>query len=350
MADKRTVDELSIEELERVLAIRKRKARQSQLQRMKQTGRVVTENPTSPPSIPPQQPIVQTEKVSDPTGLPARTINMPQDSIKKVASMPQFDDEHVPTVTRDEEDNRIWRKFVDRSLLLVEVMAVVGLFVVGGAMLSSIGILQEETANVQAEVDEIIRASIPTIEPTPQLQLASIVLPGGHTPPTEAGGGQFNFDEIPANLRAQVRDQIFLPPELERPPVTDETPLRIIIPDINVDHVIVQGVDWEAMKQGVGQLQNGVTPTDSDGNVVLAAHNDIYGEIFRHLDELEPGMQIQIQTRSAFHTYVIRDTQIVDPDAVHVMESQGTPMTTLISCYPYQVNNKRIVVFADKLD
>jgi sortase A len=84
--------------------------------------------------------------------------------------------------------------------------------------------------------------------------------------------------------------------------------------------------------------------------VVLAAHNDIYGEIFRHLDQLEPGDQFQIQTRSGIYTYVVRASDIVEPDAVHVMDRQGKAMVTLISCYPYQVNTERIVVFADRID
>jgi len=41
MRDKRPVDELSIEELEKILAIRKREEREKRLDRMKRAGRVV---------------------------------------------------------------------------------------------------------------------------------------------------------------------------------------------------------------------------------------------------------------------------------------------------------------------
>lgn len=342
MPDKRPVDELSIEELERILAIRKREARQTQLQRMRRSGRVVGGEYNAKP-------------------MPSNGNEAPTDILNAPIypdEMPRFEDDDTPrhhqqrrqNAPVDDDEGRIWRTFVDRSMLFIEVIAVAALVFLGATMLSNIEFLQQETASAQAQAEERLRAGIPTVEPTPQLKLANIVLPGGHTPPTQPGGGQFNFDEIPASLRPLVRDQIFLPPEVERPPTTPQTPLRIIIPDINVDHVIVQGVDWEALKLGVGQLPNGVTPTQSDGNVVLAAHNDIYGEIFRHLDRLEVGMQFQIQTQSAYHTYQIRETLIVEPNDVHVMDSQGIPMATLISCYPYQVNTQRIIVFADKLD
>ena len=344
MSDKRIVDDLSIEELERILAIRKREARQGRLQRMKHAGRVIDtsavqrpERPAAPATAP---------------GPAATPETRPADKGRIASTIPQFEDaieQHYYGRSR-QEDSRIWRRFLDRMLLVVEGAAVVGLIVLGAAMLDGINTLQSETAQAQTSADQQLRASIPTIAPTPQLSLASIVLPGGHTPPTEAGGGQFNFDEIPPSLRALVRDQIFISPEIERPPITPETARRIIIPQINVDHVIVQGVDWDALTMGVGQHINNVTPRSESGNVVLAAHNDIYGEIFRHLDELEPGMEFQIQTETQFYSYVITAIEIVQPDDVYVMESRGRATATLISCYPYQVNNRRIVVFADRIN
>ena len=41
MRDKRPVDELSIEELEKILTVRKREEREKRLDRMKRSGRVV---------------------------------------------------------------------------------------------------------------------------------------------------------------------------------------------------------------------------------------------------------------------------------------------------------------------
>lgn len=341
MPDRRSVDELSIEELERILAIRKRQARQQQLERMKASGRVIPSQTA--------QADISAFLFKDASDLPATTSEATRSAAQ--AARPYFEDDVAGALpTRQRQDQSIWRTFVDRSLLLVEIAAVIGLIVLGAAFLDGISTLQRQTAEAQASAEEQIRAAIPTIAPTPQLQLASIVLPGGHTPPNQAGGGQFNFDEIPPNLRALVRDQVFLPPEIERPRPLPEGPRRIIIPQINVDQVIVPGTDWEALKLGVGQHLNGATPADPDRNVVLAAHNDIYGEIFRHLDRLEPGMQFQIQTESRFYTYVVRETRIVKPNDVYVMEDQGVPMVTLISCYPYQVNTQRIIVFADRVD
>ncbi len=348
MADKRTVDELSIEELERILAIKKRQSRQQRLDRMKKSGRVIDTQATAshptPPPIPTQAP------ANSSNGLPAQAIQLPAEAVQKRKAIPQFDDASVDYVNKQKNEGQAWRKFMDRSLVLVEILAVVGLIFLGVELFRGIGLLQDETAEAQRAAEEFNRASIPTLVPTPQLSLVDVVLPSGHTPPTENGGGQFNFEEIPPHLRGLVADQVYLPPDIQRAPVTDETAVVLRIPKINVDQTIVQGVDWEALKQGIGQVQNGIDPTASSGNVVLAAHNDIYGEVFRHLDQLEPGDQFEIHTRSRVMTYTITGWDVVEPTATHVMENRGGATATLISCYPYQVNSHRIVIFADRVD
>lgn len=346
MADKRNVDELSIEELERVLAIKKREARQDQLRRMKRAGRVIDAQPQpQPPSEPNLDDILP--PMQDETLLPAETVSIPASSVERRKVKPEFEDDigDIKSKHRKQDsDNSAWRKFIDWSMILIEVAAVFGLIFIGIEMLNGIGILQQETAEAQRIAEEKRRETIPTLEPTPQLQLTNVVLPSGHIP---VGGGQFNLQEIPANMQSLVLDQVFLPPDIARPQPTNETPLVLRIPKINVDHSIVQGVDWEALKLGIGQVLNGATPSDGNGNVVLAAHNDIYSELFRYLDQLEPGDKFQIQTKSKLYTYTITGWDIYEPTDVHVMEPRATPGATLISCYPYQVSNKRIVVFAD---
>jgi sortase A len=123
----------------------------------------------------------------------------------------------------------------------------------------------------------------------------------------------------------------------------------LTIPKINVQQTIVQGTDWEALKLGVGQLLNGVKPSDEEGNLVLSGHDDIYGEVFRYLDQLEVGDDFTIRTKSKVYTYRITGQEIVDPTDVHVLDARGGATATLISCYPYKVNNKRIVIYAERI-
>lgn len=81
--------------------------------------------------------------------------------------------------------------------------------------------------------------------------------------------------------------------------------------------------------------------------MVLAGHNDVYGEIFRDLDQLAPGDEILVSSARQTYRYVVRETVIVEPTEVWVMAPTDYASVTLISCYPYRVNTKRIVVFAD---
>jgi len=179
----------------------------------------------------------------------------------------------------------------------------------------------------------------PTLTPT--ALITAVVLPSGHTPPTSEGGARPNEAEIPEHLRPLVQSLANIPVPTQGP----EQAVRIQIPEIRIDAPIVQGDGWEQLKKGVGQHVGTVNPGE-DGNLVLSAHNDIFGEIFRDLDQLKPGDQIIIFTSQRSYSYVVIDTQVVEPTAVEVMGPTSKPTVTLISCYPYLVDNQRIVVSA----
>ncbi len=379
MRNKRSVDELSIEELERILVVKKREARLQQREFMRKSGRVV--EPTAPMENESNEP--PSVKI-EPADAPA-LVRVPISASKtpKLAAMerlaaldqgviPVFEDDvaidaggtYMPPASpsinqptrgvsatpalRARPNKSAGRRVMDRALLFVEVVAVVGIIAIGINMVSAIGTLERETSSAQALADEVRRAGIPTIEPTPTLRLDNIVLPGGHTSPLDPGGAQFNYEEIPAVYRPLAQSE-WVQPIIQRPPVTSETAVSISIPKLDLNATIVQGVDWTALQQGVGQVQNGVNPSDVEGNVVLAAHNDIYGELFRYLEVLEPGDPFQIRTQSQVHNYIITDKLIVQPNDVYVMENRGGSTVTLISCYPYQVNTQRIIIYAERV-
>lgn len=334
MRDKRPVDELSIEELERILAIRKREARQQRLRRMADQGRVslaAQETPAPPP--PPAQ-------------IPS-PVAMPQPIAAGEDGPPQFvDDPNPPALAAPDgaPQRSFWDMVWNRSLFAIEIIAFVGLVFIGVQMVLALQTLREETAVVQAEAQAAAFANLTTPTATPEISLNRVVLPSGHTPPTSAGGAQFNLNEIPANLRPVIQQQLAAPIAIPTP--GPESPVRIEIPAINVDAPIVSGTDWESLKRGVGYQSNSGLP-GQNGNMVLSAHNDIYSEIFRYLDQLSPGDEIIVHTLTQRYTYVVRESQIVSPYAVHVMDPTLNPTTTLISCYPYQVDNQRYIVFAD---
>lgn len=226
---------------------------------------------------------------------------------------------------------------LDFLLLLLEVGAVAGLLV---AAFSGLNALQ--TLNAEAGVAQALPTFTPP-RPTPLIRMA--ILPDGHTPPTAGEEAQPLVASLPAGVTYLVTP---LPPLPPVPPPTPgpESPRRMAIPAIRVDAPVVQGIEWEQLKQGIGQVVNTALPGQV-GNGVYAAHNDTYGEIFRHLDQLKPGDEIVLYTATRSFRYVVRETKIVAPTEVQVMDPTPTATLTLISCYPYLVDRWRIVVFAD---
>jgi sortase A len=129
------------------------------------------------------------------------------------------------------------------------------------------------------------------------------------------------------------------------PTSSPEQAIRIQIPAIHVDAPVVLGDGWEQLKKGVAQHVPSADPGE-EGNLVLSAHNDIFGEIFRDLDRLKPGDEVTIFTNQRLYTYRVVQSQIVEPTEVEVMASTQEATVTLISCYPYLVDNQRIVITA----
>jgi len=289
MKDRRPIDDLSIEEIERVLADKKRAAREARLARYRSTGRAV------------HMPVGE---------MPARPATNPA---------------YAP--------RSFIRRFFDFFLLIVEVSAVVGLIYV---LYNGTNILRQ----INQESIKLVAPDVPAFTPTPIV--SAVVLPSGHTPPDASGFSQFNWAEIPPSLLPLVQSM----PQPVVPTPGPSQARRMVIPAIDVDAKIVQGDGEEQLKQGVAQHLGTPDPAQP-GNMVFSAHDDIYGEIFRRLDELSPGAEVQIYTASQVFTYIVTHTRIVEPTDVNVMAPTAHPSLTLISCYPYLVDNKRIVVFAD---
>jgi sortase A len=299
MARKKAPEDLSVEELRRLLVEKRRGVRKDRLDHYRRTGRVVSVAPDLPNmDAHPNSPVIDTAEGNEST------------------------DGQVSVNPR--------RKLMDRLLLGVEIIAVLGFIAVLVNGMGLLRTLNSEVAN--ALIQE-------TITPTPLVM--AVVLPSGHTPPDANGNSAPNEAEIPEHLRPMVQSLANIP----LPTPAPNQAVRLQIPSLSVDAPIIQGDGWEQLKKGVGQYIGSAT-AGQDGNVVLSAHNDVYGEIFRYLDRLAPGDQVVVYTQQRQYTYIVDRTVIVEPTAVEVMASTGSPTVTLISCYPYLVNDKRIVVFA----
>ncbi len=300
MPRSKSPEDLSLDELRRLLVEKRRRARRERLEHFRRTGRALTLAPDST------------------SRSPGNLVSAP------VVETAEGERDAPP---RSPRARRTW---VDRILLAVEILAIVGLVLV---LANGMNILRDLNREVAAALEQ------PSPTPTPLIM--AVVLPSGHTPPTSPGGARPNEAESPEHLRPLVQSLADIP--IPTPSV--EQAIRIQIPAINVDAPVIMGDGWEQLKKGVGQHIGSANPGEN-GNVVLSAHNDIFGELFRHLDKLQPGDQVILYTQQRQYVYFVTRTEIVEPTAVEVMAPTADPTVTLISCYPYLIDTQRIVVFA----
>ena len=226
--------------------------------------------------------------------------------------------------------------------MLVEVGAVLGLIIVLVSSYLNLEKLNDEVVEAQnSRLNQIISerlfpaSRLDAVQPA----LAFDRLPGGHSSPTAPGGA---VPDVPPSQQNWVQP----PPPAPLPAQQLAPATRIVIPKISVDAPIVQGVTWEDLKKGVGQLPNSARPGEQ-GNLYLVAHNDIFGEIFRYLEKLEPGDEYYIYAGAQKFTYVVREKRVVEPTEVSVMLPTTKPIATLQTSHPYLIDTQRLVIIGD---
>jgi len=297
MPRKKTLEELSSDELRQLLVEKRRAEREARLDAYRKSGRVIR---------------VEGEKTPTPT-----LIDLEEE------------EENTPTDLRKRAKARR-KNTLDKLLYGVEIAAILGLFFIlfNGARLLT---------NLNKEFSTALNPG----DLTPTALITAVVLPSGHTPPIEGVEVRPNTSEIPEHLQAIMQSYENLPIPTPGP----QSARQMQIPKISLNAPVVMGDNWEQLKKGIGQHLNTASP-GQNGNMVVSAHNDIFGELFRDLDKLEPGDEVIVITQDRSYTYIVTGTQIVNPTDVQVMDQTENATLTMISCYPYRKDNKRIVVTA----
>ncbi len=329
MPDRRCVDDLTIEELEQILLIKRREARQKRLRRYADLGWLSGEAPIFSEESEEQK--VREDLIhprpSSPARRPSRAeseaVRFRSISMEPLSGQPEKSGRAPPP----EQKQRRWglTKLRDRALLILEVAALIGLVVVLAGSLANLRFLNREVAQA--------REGGPPPTPTPLIQIT--VLPGSSSPPSQVS-------HIPAPYRDLVQPLAPVP----IPTLGPQAATRIVIPALDVDAPVVEGDDWEQLKKGVGHHINSSNPGER-GNCVLSGHNDVFGEVFRRLEDLELEDEVIVYTGVQPYRYVVKTKRIVEPTDVSVMYPTTKPVLTLITCHPYLVDTHRLVVVAE---
>ena len=103
------------------------------------------------------------------------------------------------------------------------------------------------------------------------------------------------------------------------------------IPRLGVSSVVIEGDDVAELLFGVGHLADTPLPWHG-GNSVFAAHRDTF---FRPLAGIRRNDIIKFSTADAEFEYVVKDTKIVAPTDLDVLNPTPSATLTLITCYPF---------------
>jgi sortase A len=118
------------------------------------------------------------------------------------------------------------------------------------------------------------------------------------------------------------------------------------IAKIGLEHEIYEGIWLTVLDHGPGHWPNSALPGQR-GNTVFPGHRVTHSHPFRDLDQLAAGDEVVFHMPDADQVYVVRETIIVAPTDMWVVEQTETPTFTLVACHPKGSARERIVVKGD---
>lgn len=164
--------------------------------------------------------------------------------------------------------------------------------------------------------------------PTTLPRASASALPRSQEPNNSSAGAASGSAGSPAVARLTIaRIGIRNAPIFDRG--TDAKGVMLIAPGYAVTHY--------ASSAGFGR-----------GNTVLYGHDDIQGNIFGRLYDLNAGDVIEVSIAGQTQVYRVAGHQIVPPTAIGVLAPTADARLTIITCWPYNVDTKRWIVTAIK--
>ena len=104
---------------------------------------------------------------------------------------------------------------------------------------------------------------------------------------------------------------------------------RLEIPRLELDEVVVEGVDEAALRAGPGHMAGSALPGEH-GNSVISAHRDRH---FKSLGKVVVGDTILTDASHGKLKWTVSRIRVVDADSP-VLRTSSTPLLTLTTCWP----------------
>jgi sortase A len=185
-----------------------------------------------------------------------------------------------------------------------------------------------------------------THEPTPPPCLLPESPPSGEADPTPRATSAPPLATAPA-LQAVPPERLLIPAIELDAPVEPAGWLTIQLDGALYGQWQVPdfAVGWHRTSAGLGEK----------GNTVLNGHHNVYGQVFRRLEELRPGDELTLIGGRREYTYTVEKRVILtergQPVEVRLRNADWIMPTddervTLITCWPYSSNTHRLVLVA----
>lgn len=106
----------------------------------------------------------------------------------------------------------------------------------------------------------------------------------------------------------------------------------IDIPSVGIRGKVVEGTDDETLKNYIGMFKGCNLPGEY-GNFSVAAHNNIYTEIFRNLYKVKAGEKVRVITKDYEYIYMVKTITEIMPTQTEVLEADyNKKEITLLTC------------------
>ena len=122
--------------------------------------------------------------------------------------------------------------------------------------------------------------------------------------------------------------------------------MGLVVKRMGVRSRIVNGTGPDALKKAPGLYESSQLPDAGHGNVIIAAHRDVYGAWFYSIDKIREGDKLKIYFEDKIYVYDYKDTNIVEKNDWSLLEEGDEQMLILTSCHPKGTSEKRIIVRA----
>lgn len=129
--------------------------------------------------------------------------------------------------------------------------------------------------------------------------------------------------------------------------------------------MVVEGVDAEQLDLGPGHYPQCRTDLAVElcteqpevwpggrGRMIVSGHRTTHSQPFFHLEEVERGDAVTIETWWGDFTYVVTKQEIVDDQATHIANPAATHRRQLVltTCNPRYFSSERLIVYAELSD